>query len=276
MTATTRIGSLSSTSSSATDGALGGSGSTYEIGYLNENTTFYGLFTAAKIVKVGDGRLTLRTPGHTSAITIQGGTLELNNTTSTKFASSTITIAKGGTLAGTALSPAVVVKQGGTVTGGLAASTSGTLRIDGNLTLQTGATTLVRLGSSDNSCIAVSGTISHQSDTILIHVPQGRRLNIGDEIVVYMPGFKSATGLPVVRCQGEVSYTFDTSLLNTEGKLVVTGVSAISHLSADGQPTVSVYTVDGILLRTDVDPSHALDGLPSGIYIVGNRLIRKK
>ena len=59
-TATLKIGSLTS-SASATDAVLGGSGSTYEIGHLGENSTFYGMLKGVSVRKVGDGKLTLRT-----------------------------------------------------------------------------------------------------------------------------------------------------------------------------------------------------------------------
>ena len=65
--ATLKIGSLLGT---ATDGVLGGSQSTYLIGYRNEDTSFSGLLKAKSIVKVGSGKLTLKTAGHTSPITV--------------------------------------------------------------------------------------------------------------------------------------------------------------------------------------------------------------
>ena len=274
VTATLKIGSLSSTSSSATNGVLGGSGSTYEIGALGDNTTFYGLFTAAKIVKVGDGKLTLRTAGHTSPITVSEGTLELYNGTSTVMTSGLLTVEKSGLLTGTALVQSVTVKKGGTVKGGLLASNSGALRVNGNLSLQSGATTLVTFGaSSGNSRITVSGRITHNADTLLLQIPEGRQLSVGDEIVVYTAGFTAATGDVIVKCQSEDAvYEFDTSLLNSDGKLlVVCATSGMDNLQS-GDVLVDVFSVDGLLLRKTVNPLHALDGLPSGGYVLGKRI----
>ena len=268
--ATTRIGALTGT---ATDGVLGGSQSTYQIGYLNETTSFSGLLKAASIVKVGTGRLTLKTAGHTSPITVSGGTLEFVNTASTVMASGTVTVEANGLLAGTGLLQSVTVKKGGTVLGGMASYNYGALRLNGNLTLQSGATTLVRLGASTgNTRITVNGRINHNSDTLLVQVPAGRKLAKGDELVVYTAGFSGATGDVIVKCQSEdAQYTFDTSLLNSEGKIVVTDVTAISSVLSD-EAMVDVFTVDGIQVRSGVRHAEAVKSLPAGVYVVGHRV----
>lgn len=274
--ATTKIGSLSST---ATDATMGGAQSTWEIGHLNENTTFSGLFKASRINKVGTGKLTLKTVGHTSPIYISGGTLELQNGTSTAMTTGNITVQKGGQLLGTALTSTVIVQNGGTITGGLEQSTTGSLRINGNLTLQAGATVKVRLGkASGNTTIAAKAAIKHNGDTILVSIPAGRTLDVGDELTVFSTGFSSATGNFLVKCEAEdgATYEFDSSTLLTDGKLrvssVVSGIAAIP--AADD--LVDVYATDGTKLRTAVPFRQALDGLHPGIYIVGGVKVTKK
>ena len=49
-----------------------------------------------------------------------------------------------------------------------------------------------------------------------------------------------------------------------------TGIEAIG---IDGNETVNVYTLQGIVLKQNVKGSEALNGLPRGIYIVGNRKV---
>ena len=269
-TATTKIGSLSS-ASTATDATLGGSGSTYHIGYRGDDTSFYGLLKAAKIVKVGDGRLTLLTPGHTSPITVSGGTLELYNTTNSIMTTNAITV-EGGMLSGTGMAQTVVVKRGGTIRGGLSIYNTGVLRINGNLTYQTGATTLVNLSSGGNTRITVNGKITHVGDTLLIRVPAGRQLSVGDEIQVYTTGFSGATGDVNIKCESEdATYDFDTSALNTEGKVIVSGViSGIRQILSPGTP-VDVFSTGGVQLRSGVSYGQALSRLPSGIYVISVR-----
>ena len=273
--ATLKIGSLVGT---ATDGVLGGGQSTYQIGFRNENTTFSGLLKASSIVKVGTGKLTLKTVGHTSPITVNGGTLEFYNSSTSVMTSGTVSVAAGGLLAGTGLLQSVTVRNGGIVKGGLATSKTGALRLNGNLNLQAGATTLVCLGTSaSNTRITVSGKIIHNADTLLIEVPAGRTLAIGEEIQVYTAGFSFASGDVIVKCQAPDSeYQFDTTLLNTEGKLVVTAVTAIGSPTLKSrtlnETTVSVFTADGALLRSNVPSIEATSGLPAGVYIVGHRI----
>ena len=270
--ATTKIGSLSS-ASTATDATLGGSSSTYEIGYLNDDAVFYGLLKAKSIFKVGTGKLTLRTAGHTSPITINGGTLDMVNTATTQMATGTVTVKSGGLLTGTGLLQTVVVQNGGTVKGGTSVSSTGALRLKGNLTLQAGATTLVSLSATGNTSVTVGGQITHNGDTILVDVPATRTLKVGDQIVVYTPGFTKATGDVVVKCQ---SYAFDTSKLNTDGVLVVTDeASGIWDVQNSDTP-VDVYSVDGLLLRRHVSCGQALDALPAGIYIINGRKVTKR
>ena len=272
-TATTKIGSLAS-ASSATNGVLGGSSSTYQIGFLNENTNYYGLLKAARIVKVGDGVLTLRTPGHTSPITINGGVLELNNTSSTTMGTGLITVNKGGTLRGNALANNVTVANGGTVTGGILGNV-GTLRIAGNLTLNKGATVLCQLSATGCSRLSVSGIIRHNGDTILVRIPSTRTLQEGDEITVFSSGSQSGNFILKVEAEG-VTYKLDDSTLLSDGKLRVVGVtSGLQRFSKDND-AVNVYLPNGVKVRTDVPAQDALRGMQPSIYIVGGKKVHVK
>ena len=270
--ATLKIGSLAS-ASTVTDAVLGGSSSTYEIGCLNENTNYYGLLKAGKIVKVGDGRLSLRTAGHTSPITINSGVLEVNNTGTAALTTGTITVAKGGTLVGNALIGSVIVQNGGTVKGGLNNNSTGTLRIGSTLTLNKGAVVLCQLSASNNTKLEVSGKIRHNGDTILVSIPASRTLAVGDEITVFTSGTQTGEFVVKVESEGENTYEMDSSTLLTDGKLRVASVlSAIAPVLTD-ESLVDVYSADGIKLRSAVRYGEALRGLPQGIYMVGGRKI---
>ena len=274
--ATTKIGALAAT---ATDAVLGGAQSTWSVGYLNTNTTFSGLLKASRVNKVGTGKLTLKTPGHTAPVYVAGGTLELQNSTSNVFTSGTITVQQGGRLLGTALAGDVTVQRGGIVTGGLASSSTGTLRVNGTLTLQAGATLTVRLGkTSGNTQIAPKGAVMHEGDTILVSIPAGRTLSVGDELTVFKTGFTTATGEFVVKCEAEdgITYEFDSSTLLTDGKLRVSALSAGVVAIPAPDAEVDVYSADGRRQRTAVSFSRALDGLPAGIYIVGGVKVVKR
>ena len=276
-TATTKIGSLSAPSTAA-DAVLGGSGSTYQIGFLNEDTQFYGLFQAASIIKVGTGKLTLRSVGHTSPITVNGGTLELFNTSNTAMTSETITVGNGGMLSGNGLAGTVNVNKGGVLAAGISSVAAGTLRM-ASLNLRQGATVRCQLFRSGNSKFKVSGRITHAGDTLLVVIPDTRTLEVGDEIEVFPQGFTSATGDVIVKCQveeGQDSYEFDTSTLNTDGKLrvsaVTTGIASImlQNRSQD------IYTTDGRLLRRADEDREVQYSLPAGVYIIGGKKVMMK
>ena len=197
--ATLKIGSLAGT---ATDGVLGGSKSTYQIGFLNSDTQFAGLLKAKSISKVGSGRLTLTTVGHTSPITVGGGTLALQNTSADVMCSGLITVGKGATLTGTA-----------------------TVQ---NVTMQQGATFLCELTAASNSRLTVSGNLTHSADTLLVSIPATRQLSEGDELTVFdVAGSHTGTVIVKAVADDNILYEFDTSRLLSDGKLVVTDATTV-------------------------------------------------
>lgn len=244
--ATLKIGSLSGT---ATDGVLGGSKSVYQIGYRNEDTSFSGLLKAKSIVKVGSGNLVLRTVGHTSPITVNSGILELKSFSTNVMCSGLITAAKGGTLTGTA-----------------------TVQ---NVTMNTGSTFLCMLTNTSNSRLTVKENLTHNGDTLLVHIPSTRKLQEGDELAVFkVEGTHTGNVIIKVEAEDGTDYEFDTSDLLTDGVIrvasVVTGLTPpINNIDA----TVSVYSIDGALLRSNVPYKQAFNGLPYGIYIINGKKI---
>ena len=202
----------------------------------------------------------------------------MQNTTTSVFTTALVTVADGGTLQGNALLSAVTVQKGGTMQGGIGL-TSGTLRLNTNLTLQQGATVRCMLGpSAGGTQISVKGNIAHNADTLLIVVPEGRQLAVGDEVQVFAEGFAKATGDVIVRCESQgYVYEFDTSTLNIDGKVrVASKTDAVRGVVADGSELVDVYSPDGILLRRQVPVSESLKSLPRGVYIVGGVKTVKK
>ena len=268
-TATTRIGSLSST---ATDAVLGGANSTWQIGALGEDAQFKGIFTAKSVVKEGAGKLTLTNTGHTSPIIVNGGILDMVNTSATQMTTGLLTVRGEGMLSGTGLLNTVIVQKDGIIKGGTSSASAGTLRVKGNLTLQDGAVVRVQMGLvSGNTRLAVSGRISHNQDTLLIVVPSTRHLTEGEEIQVFESGFTSATGDVVIACESTDSYEFDTSLLNTQGKIVVKlAVMGIRDAVSD-DAEVDVFTPQGLQLRSAVRHADALTDLPAGVYVISYR-----
>ena len=263
---TTKIGSLASPAN-ATTATLGHTQDSYEIGYLGESTSFYGKLAASRITKVGEGTLTLCTAGSTSPVSINGGTLELNNTGTAQVVSGLITVRQGGTLTGNGACGNVTVQKGGTLAAGVGGKT-GVLRVKGNVSLLQGATTRIKADLSGNDAIDVSGTVTHNQDTLEIVVAEGRRLEVGDELTLFT-GFSKASGDVIVKCDG---YLFDTSTLNTDGRIRVAGTSGIRMIASDDE-RVDIYTTAGILIRRQQPYGRALKTLRPGVYIIKGRKV---
>ena len=243
--ATMKIGALAGT---AADGVLGGSQSTYQIGYRNENTTFSGLLKAKSIVKVGTGKLTLKTVGHTSPITVNAGTLELQNTSANVLCSGLITVAKGAILAGTATVQTV--------------------------TMRSGAAYLCTLTASSNSRLTVKGNLTHAGDTLLVRIPATRKLKEGDELTVFnVEGTHKGNVVVKAEAADGTVYEFDTASLLTDGvirvKSVVTGIEAIQHSASEAG---AVYDLSG----RRISVSAVRSAFPKGVHIKDGKKIHIK
>ena len=244
--ATLKIGALSGT---ATDAVLGGSQSTYQIGYRNEDTSFSGLFKAKSITKVGTGKLTLKSAGHTSPITVNAGILELQNTSSNVLCSGLITVAKGATLTGTAAVQTVTMKSG--------------------------ATYLCTLTASSNSRLTVQGNLTHAGDTLLMRIPATRKLKEGDELTVFnVQGSHKGTVIVKAEAADGSVYVFDTTNLLSDGivrvKSATTGIVSMDN----GQWTLDneVFDTQGRKIANGMSNRQ----LPTGVYIINGKKILKK
>lgn len=238
--ATLKIGSLSGT---ATDGVLGGSQSTYQIGYRNEDTSFSGLLKAKGIVKVGSGKLTLKTAGHTSPITVNDGVLELQNTSANVLCSGLVTVANGGTLTGTA-----------------------TVQ---NVTLKQGATFLCTLTSTSNSRLTVKGGLTHAGDTLLVRIPSTRKLKEGDELTIFnVQGTHKGDIIVKTEAADGTVYEFDTTSLLSDGIIRVESViTGIREVISEGVISDKyIYDISGRRVRT----------LKRGLYIQNGKKINKR
>ena len=211
--------------------------------------------------------MTLRSAGHTSPVTVGGGTLELSHTGAEVMTSGTITVNNGGTLRGSGMAQQVVVNKGGIIMGGITDAGVGKLRIGGNLTLNSGSKLLCRLSATSNSLIEVTGSIAHEGDTIMLYIPAERALQEGDEIRVVTAASQTGEFVLKVVSEGDI-YEFDTSALLSSGTLRVTSaISVIRDIFASDTP-IDLYGADGSKLRSATPYRQAIDGLSVGVYIV--------
>ena len=273
---TTKVGALST---KATDCTLGNGVDTYTVGHNGVSTTYSGLLKAATVTKVGQGVLTLRTAGSTSAIKVDGGELRLSNigggSNPTPLTTGLVTVNSGGMLSGMGCAASVLVNKGGVLSAG-AAGVPGTLKATGKLTLAAGSTLMVQLAGSstvNNSKYRINGNITHSGDTILVSVPGEVTLKAGDELQIFT-GTGSQTGSYILKTASpDRTIEWDDSALLTSGVLRVREVTTgIGHILAE-QGEVNVYSTGGQLLRSGVAADRALDGLPAGVYVVNGKKV---
>lgn len=268
--ATMKLGSLAAT---ATDCSLGNSKDSYEIGYNGASTTYKGRFTAAKITKVGEGKLTITGTESTSPIYVKGGVLRLSNASGTTAAplsatSGGITVQDGGTLCGMGQAGDVAVNAGGILTGGDGMASS--FKSKGNIVVKKDGILMVKLTAASNDKFKAAGTLRLTDAIIRIVVAPDRELKAGDKITVFN-GTNRAVGTYTIETEG-YNATWDDSTLLTDGTLTVVEASptGIAGTKADSTK-VNVYATDGTLLRYHADSARALEGLPKGVYIVGGK-----
>ena len=260
---THKIGALQST---ATDCTL--STGTWNVGYLNTNTTYAGIFNAsATLNKYGTGILTL-TGESAGALNIYEGEVEAKNTT-TPITTGTTTVLNDGLLDGTGHVRNVTVQQGGTIGAGRStAITMSTLYVDGNLTMKAGSILRIRTRSTrtktNTDVINVSGNATIQSPVInMIKLTDNYDYIADQDIrIINCSGTLSITGditiLPTVPQEG---YMWDTSSLTTDGIVRVVALPTnIQHIDADKlTANDKIFDIHGRRLKSVSQ---------SGIYII--------
>ena len=276
---TTKLGSLSSPSASATDATLGNGIDAFEIGYNNEDTGFYGMLKAQSIKKVGTGTLSIYKSSSTSAVNVAGGNLEILNTISamTPFSTGAVNVSNGGTLCGYGCVQSVTAGKGATVMASTKNGLLSTLKCVGDMTMNSGSTLQVYLKTYGNSKYNVGGTLTHNADTIKVIVADDRVLQPGDEINVFVTNInQKGSYILTTEAPGRV-IEWDDSTLMTDGKLKVKSMTTgVDQLMLDSSKLVDIYELDGTLYEPQVQFGRILPHLPRGMYIVDHQKILKQ
>ena len=278
---TTKMGSLAST---AKDCTVGNGIDTYLIGYNGKSTTYSGILKAKTIGKYGDGTLTLSSSESTSSVDVYGGTLQLFNSpyssSPSAFTTGTLTVKNGGHLTGIGCAPTTKVENGGVVSAGYMGS-YGTLKAAGDVTLCEGSKIIVKIGCgyggyNSNDSYSITGALTHQGDTIEVHLDDERILETGEPITIFKVSGVHSGNYVIKTVGGRQTVTWNDSELLTRGVLVASKVTdGIRNISGD-DATVDVYSADGVLLRVDTPMKSALDGLDRGVYIINGKKYVKK
>lgn len=274
---TTKVGSVESETGNC---SLGNGVDSYEVGYSGKDTKYSGRLTAKNVTKKGGGVWILDGSGSSAHVTVSEGTIQFNNAATGIYTSGIVEAAGNGIIAGTGCLGTVNVRKGGVLSVGNN-GTCGTLKVQGNVTMFTGSTLMIRIGANQwgatsSDKFQFTGTrVAHSNDTILISVEPGRLLKAGDKFTVFTGTAKHEGKYTLKTVSGEQTIVWDDSRLFSEGMIEVASVTGVHRVISD-EAKVDVYTTNGILLRSGIERSKALDGLASGIYIVSGEKIVKK
>ncbi|MFT3753250.1 MAG: autotransporter-associated beta strand repeat-containing protein [Paludibacter sp.] len=225
-----KIGSLSGIAGTTV------SGGTWQIGTDNRDAVFNGAFVAgATVTKLGTGTMTLTGASTmTSGFTINAGKVIASNTTGSATGTGTVYVNNSGALAGTgSIAGNVVVYSGGTIQPGT--SNIGTLSIAGNLGLQNGSKTTIKVSGASNDKLTVTGTITLKGTLEMNNL--GAAYQSGNSYTIFTAG--SANGefdaiSPTIPAEG---LKWNTSRI-TEGVISVDLANGIEDVLGS---TVRVY-----------------------------------
>jgi autotransporter-associated beta strand protein len=191
-------------------------------------------------------------------VTVKGGTQTLTGINSYTG----LTHVSGGTLAGTGTVSSVTVDSGGTLAPGV--SGTGTLNIDGNLTMAAGSTYLVNLSSSASSSgAAVTGTAS-LAGTLAVASPDGTYL-LGQKTTVLTAAGGISGSFTVTPIQGSGAQFAPTLSYDANDVYLQINLAKLSPLLPGTATANQVRAVGGI------DAAIAAGStLPSAIQNLGN------
>lgn len=224
LTATTSIGSLATTSATASVG-----NGTYKVGYDNTNASFAGTLTGT-FHKYGTGNWTLTGANNTSAnlYGYEGG-LIVNNTTGT--AASSVTLNDGAVLYGKGIVKNVTLKKGSLLKVGQYELSAAALTFTGYLKSEGGATLRLKIAKFKNDVLHVDGNITLGKDTLEI-VPVNRTFEVGEEFQL-IEFKKNFTGNLIIKGDPGEGLAWDTTDLLTSGTVRVVAADGIHAIGTD-------------------------------------------
>jgi autotransporter-associated beta strand protein len=200
--------------------------------------------TGGSLIKVGTGSLTLTglNNDYTGATTVSGGALIVDGDI---HSSSGVTVYAGGTLAGIGTVAGTSVANGGTLAPGHGDFSFGTLTIQGDLSLSTGATYLTQVSSGGATTAVVFGSAALGGATVAANF---------------------APGSTVTKQQYNILSTTGALLTDTFNPSVKTNLSPIFKASLSYDPTDVFFNVNAA-------PLDASSGLNTNQRNVGNTLV---
>ena len=238
---------------------LSGKG-TWTIGNLGEDISFNGSFVDGKITKTGNGVWTMsslqtKVGGQT---TVNGGVLNLNNTSSTLFFGDNDVVASGsGILAGQAYVRNIYVNTGATIAPGNYTQEikMGSLKAQSSIFCYEGSIAKFFIRNNKNATssrtyLEAASTLSLNGE-IIVEAYANYTPKVGDTFTLWEA--KSFVGKPskITLPELPAGMEWDTSgLLSPTGVIKIITSTGIDGLAADEEFTGAVYDVSGVKIAT--------------------------
>lgn len=245
---TVEIGALNGTSGSRIGpGNSTSSGSSYRVGWKNEDGAFAGQILADgvnTITKVGTGNWTLSGANTYSGGTIvSGGTLTVNNSSGSGTGTGSVTVNSGATLAGNGIiSGSVTINPGASIAPG---TSIGTLTVNNSVALSAGSTTRIEINktSGTKDLLDASGTLTYGGTLVVTNL--SGTLAEGDSFKIFdggsYAGSFAATSLPPLA----PNLMWFTGTLTTSGTISVvsTNFTVPQPLTWQGDGIANVWNM---------------------------------
>ncbi|HRZ96749.1 MAG TPA: T9SS type A sorting domain-containing protein [Paludibacter sp.] len=282
-----KIGSLSGVVGSTV------SGGTWQIGTDNRDAIFNGVLNAgATVTKYGTGNWTLTAANLiTSAFNINGGKVTVTNTTGSATGTSSVYVNNTATLAGTGtVSGSVVVNSGATIAPGN--NGIGTLKIGGNLVLQTNSKTSIEVTGTLNDKLIITGSVILKG--ILEMTDKGAAYQAGSTFTIFTAASASGVFDAISPEKPAEGLKWNTSRI-TEGVITVDVADGIEDIHGAslrvwpvpvkdncyvsigafaGDVKVELMNQIGVIISSEIVNSSQVNhmintnSLPSGFYFV--------
>ncbi|MFB6319704.1 autotransporter-associated beta strand repeat-containing protein [Saccharicrinis sp. FJH54] len=204
------------------------------IGANNEDCTFDGQIQGNSLTKVGSGMLILTNNNtYGGGTTVSSGTLFANNATGSATGTGTVRVNTGGTLDGVGIiNGSVVVNNGGVLSPGWK---YGTFTVNNNVTLNAGATLLVDVNTSGNTCdkIRTNGKTVSLGGTLQMNKLTSDDYQEGDSFELFANSNVTGAFDAIEPANPGPGLAWDTSLLNEQGIIKVMKSTSIQGVSKD-------------------------------------------
>lgn len=269
--------------------AIGGSGSLggnhgWTVGNDSDDTNSFSgtIVGSCSLNKVGTNVLQISSANaYTGTTTVSGGTLSTTNKTAEAGAAGTgaLIVKDGGTLTGSGnlVNSIITIADGGKLVPGLNNLYIGTLSATSSISLQPGGVIQWRLNSAKSVATIKNAKTLTLNGTLRVTLKDGYTPALGDNFSLWSCNAVADGSSPTLELPAlPEGLVWDTSeLLTTTGVIRVTDATGLRLTEWDERVRVTVFTLEGVAVASFESPYNQVEetlsataSLPRGLYIV--------